>query len=134
MNNGNCVLYAEVEGLILSLPYLLPFLTELLTLAIGAKAKEPFYHLELCNVWIVERSKRLVHCICVLEMNPLIPYENTVVLPIGLDCRDPIIYADGIHDDTEALQAAIDGKVVRFPNGRIWNYVVSDSGERKDDE
>ncbi len=22
-------------------------------------------------------------------MNPLIPYEKTVVIPIGLDCRDP---------------------------------------------
>ena len=33
---------------------------------------------------------------------------------------DPIIYMDGIHDDTEAIQAAIDGRVVRRPDGRIW--------------
>lgn len=26
----------------------------------------------------------------------------------------PIIYGDGIHDDTEALQALLDGKVVEF--------------------
>ena len=36
---------------------------------------------------------------------------------------EPIIYCDGIHDDTEALQAAIDGKVVRWPDGRVWNYI-----------
>lgn len=26
----------------------------------------------------------------------------------------PILYGDGIHDDTKALQALIDGKVVEF--------------------
>ena len=32
-----------------------------------------------------------------------------------------IVYMDGIHDDTEATQAALDGKEVRFPDGRIWS-------------
>lgn len=35
--------------------------------------------------------------------------------------KHPIIYMDGIHDDTEGVQAAIDGKVVYRPDGSIWN-------------
>jgi hypothetical protein len=33
-----------------------------------------------------------------------------------------IVHMDGIHDDTAALQAALEGLEVRFPDGRIWNY------------
>ena len=47
---------------------------------------------------------------------------------------DLIIYCDGIHDDTEALQAAIDGKVVRWPDGRVWNYIEPVDTEEKVDE
>ncbi len=35
-----------------------------------------------------------------------------------------VIYMDGLHDDTEALQAVIDGKEVRWPNGKIYTERV----------
>ena len=44
--------------------------------------------------------------------------------------KNPIIvHMDGIHDDTEAIQAAIDGKEVRWSDGRIWKYSVEPSSE-----
>ena len=33
--------------------------------------------------------------------------------------KTPILYQDGLHDDTEAIQALLDGKPARYPDGRL---------------
>lgn len=41
-----------------------------------------------------------------------------------------ILYGDGIHDDTEAYQAWLDGKLVYWPNGvRVNNVFVGPMGQ-----
>ena len=38
--------------------------------------------------------------------------------------KTPILYQDGLHDDTEAVQALLDGKPVRYPDGRLIHLSV----------
>ncbi len=52
--------------------------------------------------------------------NKLPPQEPMVKISPELDTRQYVIYMDGLHDDTEAMQAAIDGKEVRWPDGKIY--------------
>ena len=43
-----------------------------------------------------------------------------------------IIYMDGLHDDTEALQAAYDGKEVRYPDGSIYSLSDNEQLNKED--
>lgn len=43
-----------------------------------------------------------------------------VVLTKALEKRVPVIYGDGIHDDTEGLQAALSGREFIARNECVW--------------
>jgi hypothetical protein len=48
----------------------------------------------------------------------------SIVPAFALESPVPQLHGDGIHDDAVALQAVIDGKRVRWPDGQIKQFSI----------